>query len=193
MAITERNGTTWHHGGNPNSWRVPTSYVYTGNGVMARLTMGGARIDNIGPITQMRIYIDTVNSSSNGGPLYVSNSSSLLPDSVAGSAKKIGDWATPNGNAQWITISNFSGANLISGVGTSTTWYLYFINNITVSRSMFSPTVYPKIELTHEPGLVYIFDGSSWKLGQPYIFDGSSWKLGQAYVFDGSAWKIGIG
>ena len=197
MATTTRVSSAWHYGSIAGtSWVTPTTYVYTGgtspNYYMARQTFTSqARIDDIGPITGMRIYTDTLNSSTNSGEIYVS-STALAPNAVKTSGKKIGDWATPNGDPFWMTLTNFNAANLIAGIGSATTWYCYWINVVTASRSFYRPTDHPTWEITHTPGLVSVYNGTSWVSGTPYVWNGSTWVRGMAYVWNGSTWKLGL-
>jgi hypothetical protein len=197
MATTERQGTTWHYGQiTKTTWTTPTQYVYTGGTSpdlnMARLTFSNmARIDNIGPILSMRIYADTLNTSQNYGDMYVS-ASALAPNQVKTSGKLIGRWKTLNGDPAWFSVTSFSAANLIAGIGSATTWYCYWINDITSSRTLFYPNSLPKWELTYNPGLMRVAtSASAWASGSPYVWNGSSWVRGTAYVWNGSSWVIG--
>ena len=197
MATTNRVSSAWHYGSIAGtSWITPSTYVFTGgtspNYYMARQTFTSqTRIDDIGPITGMRIYTDTVNTATNNGEMYVSNTA-LAPNAVKTSGKKIGDWATPNGDPFWMTLTNFSAANLIAGIGSATTWYCYWINVVTASRSFYSPTVHPTWEITHLPGLMKANVGGVWRQGTPYANVGGVWKTGMAYANVSGVWKIGI-
>lgn len=197
MAATNRVSSAWHYGSiAKTTWTTPSTYVYTGGTSpdfnMARQTFTGMeRIDNIGTINSMRIYTDTTNTSTNNGEMYVS-STALAPNVVKTSGKKIGDWATPNGTAFWMTLTNFSVANLIAGIGSATTWYCYWINAITSSRSFYSPTVHPTWEITYSPGLMHPNVGGVFQIGSPYANVGGVWQFGMAYANVGGVWNIGI-
>lgn len=193
MATTNRQSSAWHYGS--TSWITPTTYVYTGgtspNFHLARQTFSGqTRIDNIGTITGLKVYTDTVNTSVNSGQMYVSNTA-LAPNQVTTYASYIGEWSTPNGNPFWMSITSFNAANFVAGIGSSTTWYCYWKNAYTSSRSFYSPSVHPTWEITYTPGLARVWNGSSWVAGSPRVWNGSSWVQGYAYVWNGSAWVVG--
>lgn len=195
MATTNRVGTTWHYG-NTTSWIVPGTYVYIGTSPprMGRLTFGGTqgRIDNIGTITGMKFYMDTVNTSLNSGTLYVSTNSAITPENVTASATSFGTWSTPNGTAFWMDVGSFNAANFVSAVGSATTWYVYFTTTSTTDRSWYSPTVYPTMEITYLPGLMHANVGGVWQQGTPYVNIGGVWNIGMAYANVGGVWNIGI-
>lgn len=193
---TTRTSDAWHYGQiTKTSWTTPSTYVYTGGTSpdfnMARQTFTGeTRIDNIGKILSMRIYADTANTSTNGGALYVS-STALAPNAVKTSGKLIGNWATVSGTPAWFSVTNFSSTDLIAGIGSATTWYCYWINNVTASRSLFTPTAHPIWELTYDPGSMWVNVNGSWKMGEPWVNVGGVWKQGELWVNVGGTWKQG--
>lgn len=207
MAVpTNRVGTAWHYGEriSGTGWTTPAAapnnYVYTGsftgnpavNRQIARQTFSGVqRIDTIGALVSFRIYVDTLNGSANGGALYVS-SAALQPNQVIASAKKVGDWATVDGTPVWITPSNQSVANFLSAIGSATTWYAYWDNNVTASRSLFYANVHPTWEISSNPGMVRVNAAGTWKTGQPRINVAGTWKTGMAYINVSGTWKIGV-
>ena len=44
-------------------------------------------------------------------------------------------------------------------------------------------------DVTYDDGVVYIYNGSTWKKAVPYIYNGSAWKKCVPYIYNGSVWK----
>ena len=192
MASTTRQSSAWHYGSGA-TWTTPSSYVYTGGSPanIARQTFSGqARIDNIGTISALSVYTDTLNTSINSGQMYVS-ASALAPNQVTTYASYIGEWYTPNGNPFWMAITNFNAANFVAGIGSYTTWYCYWVNAYTASRSFYSPSVHPIWSIGYTPGLAWVNVSGVWRSGAPFVNVGGTWKQGEAWLNVGGTWKPG--
>lgn len=77
----------------------------------------------------------------------------------------------------YIVICNFESSAYTSGYA-----YSYSYINCTGSKCSYT---------TDSPGVVKIWNGSSWVNAIPYVYNGSSWVKAIPYVYNGSTWKVG--
>lgn len=73
----------------------------------------------------------------------------------------------------------------------STTYYLFLWGYDASSMWVIvSKIANHTVTLNYNDGLVYIYDGSSFKPYQAYVYNGSSWDLCLPYTYNGKTWDV---
>jgi len=179
------------------SWGGSADPVLIGNNMCVRLAVNTG-ISGLGTLKGLSMVIDVVTPSASAlkGNLYATADANVVGKDIASNsnASYIGTWDPTSASSHTMTIGDFRGAALASRIGTATTWYLIFqpASTVTAQYNFLNRSDTVSCTLTYDPGLVSVYNGTSWVSGTPYVWNGSAWVRGMAYVWNGSVWKLGL-